>query len=144
MWVFHSELIHIFLLCRNVPLVKTNGSRVSFGDFRRIERHSFDVSFEPIETKVAYRILCGVDVVSRPRVVNGGDTVVNNDDTSGGANVPNVSRPSTIDDEELHEALLDGVNNAEGHVDVNDAEVNDAPDLADNDGGADEQNMDLQ
>ena len=78
-WVFGSELIHVFLLCRNVPLTRKNGSSISFGDIIRIERHSFKVSFEPIETKIAYRIICGVDVIIRPRKNDESDTVVNDE-----------------------------------------------------------------
>ena len=102
-WVFHPELIHIFLLCRNVPLARTNGSKISFGDILRIERHTFQVSFEPVETKVAFRILCGINVVSRVFVDNENDAIVNDEDVNN--DVDMADQPDAADKE--LQALLD-------------------------------------
>ena len=118
--MFHNELIHIFLLCRNFPLAKKNGNRVAFGDILRIERHCFKVAFDPKESKIAYRLICGADVVMKPRAVNGTDTIIiddavskenatdgdvtgqNNDD-----NVPMDGDESLLTDEELNTVLAD-------------------------------------
>ena len=82
-WIFHSDLTRIFLFCRNIPLQKKNGSKISFGDIFRIERHSFKVNFEPVETKIAYRVICGRDVQLRPRKTDGSDMILNDDAPDG-------------------------------------------------------------
>ena len=96
-WVFHSDLIRVFLFCRNVPLVKKIGSKISFGDIFRIERHSFKVAFEPVETKVAYRVICGGDVKLRPREVDGSDTVINDDAPGGIVSAGDMTGPVSYD-----------------------------------------------
>ena len=119
-WVFHNELIHIFLLCRNFPLAKKNGNRVAFGDILRIERHCFKVAFDPKESKIAYRLICGADVVMKPRSVNGTDTIVIDDAVSkdnsadGGVaerncenDVPMDGDESLLADEELDAVLAE-------------------------------------
>ena len=87
-------------------MVKKNGSRVVFGDIFRIERHTFNVSFEPTETKVAFRILCGQDVVLKPREVDGTDTVLN-DGAPGAAAVAEIVRGAADNQNDSEDADLE-------------------------------------
>ena len=104
-WVFHSELIHVFLLCRNFPLSRKNGSSVSFGDIFRIERHCFKVAFDPQESKVGYRVICGSNVIMKPRKNDGSDTIIIDEGIPYGAGCGNDNAEVTCD----HAASNSGV-----------------------------------
>ena len=134
----------MFLFCRNIPLVRRNGSRVAYGDIFRIERHTFKVTFDPVETKVAFRIICGSDVKLRPRAVDGSDTIATDD---AGAGSPNgqVSVDNFVPELNLSNARESDLIGNSGDGDANSAQlaVDDAAVDTDLENDPDNDEMDL-
>ena len=108
----------MFLFSRNVPLIKQNGSRVAFGDIFRIERHTFKVAFDPVETVVGFRIICGKDVKLRPRASDGSDAIAVDDADANSSNgqvsvnngAPNLNSSVVPGDNPIDSRSDEGVN----------------------------------
>ena len=103
--------------------MRSNGSAITFGNIFRIERHSFKVAFEPEETKIAYRVICGCDVVMKPREKDGSDTVINDEGDGAVANdaVGNstlVGDSSIAEDPELNELLMNAKDVGDGDFEM--------------------------
>ena len=101
---------------------------MAFGDIFRIERHTFKVAFEPVETKVAYRIICGSDVKLRPRATDGSDTIATDDANASvsDAQVPGNSSGLNLDSSIALEDDLTGtpgVDGANHSIDADDADI---------------------
>ena len=101
---------------------------MAYGDIFRIERHTVKIAFDPVETKVVYRIICGSDVKIRPREVDGSDTIATGNAEVGSSNdqVPTDKSGSNLNSTIVSDVdLIDapGVADADRTIDADDADA---------------------
>ena len=94
-WMFNSQLHHVFMHCSNFPFERRGAMPICFSDIVRIERHVFTVNFAPVEKKIGYRVLMR-EGVQRKQVAM--DQLVVND-------APNTGRAASVVDDSINEVF---------------------------------------